>query len=213
MVGFTCNHCQKHNELPVRSSNLIIDDVPEELTKDGGVMLPFTNFPQGLYIRAPKVGDIYITNALMKKHEISEDDLDMKSLILDLNLFRNKVNGMDIEDLYQAYLDNKFTPSDLINISSFRQACEWGVRDEYKFTCEHCKEEVIVEEPLDITRFFLSSESKRSFRDRILPSVPAEAVDNGNRESTVEGDMVVLQEARKNHRNYRTDERTAERSV
>lgn len=179
MVGFTCYECGKHNELPVKSECLMIKDVPPELTKDGGVLLPFDNFPKGLYIRAPKVGDEFITEAMMKKHEIDEDNLDMRSLLMDLNLFRNRINGMDIEELYKAYLEGKFTPNDLMIVASFRKEFSWGVKSTYKFKCAHCGEEVIVEEPLDITTFFQPSESKRLIRDRILPLVSSETTAGG----------------------------------
>lgn len=198
MVSFTCNHCNKSNELPVKSENLVIDDVPNELTKDGGVLMAFENYPKGLYIRAPKVGDDFITNALMKKLEISEEDLDSRSLILDLNLFRNKVNGLDIEDLYKTYKEGKFTTNDLMCITAFKQTMGWGVRDEYKFKCEHCKEEVTVIEPLDLTTFFLSGESRRLIRSRILPILPLETTDNGAGEAPAAVDQLVLQETRKN---------------
>lgn len=178
-VGFVCYHCNQHNDQTVRSENLVINDVPEELTKDGGLLLPFENYPKGLYIRAPKIGDEFITDALMKKYEIPEEDIDMRSIILDLNLFRNKVNGMDIEELYKCFKEGRFTPNDLMLISTFRKEFSWGVEDSYKFKCSNCLEEVIVEEPLDITRFFQSSESKRSIRDRILPIVPPEATAGG----------------------------------
>ncbi len=170
-VGFTCYHCNQHNVQCVNSNNLMIDDVPEELTEEGGILLPFDNYPNGLYIRAPKIGDEFITEAMLKKHNVATDNLDMRSILLDLNLFRNKVNGIDIEELFKAYNEGKFTPSDLMVISAFRKEFTWGVKDTYKFVCEHCKEEVIVEEPLDITSFFQPSESKRFIRDRILPSV------------------------------------------
>ena len=173
-VGFVCPFCNQHNEMPVKSENLIIKDVPEELNNDGGLMMAFENFPKGLFIRAPKIGDEFITEAMMKKHDIAETDVDTRAILMDLNLFRNKVNGIDIEELFKAYKEGKFTPDDLMVLAAFRQEFSWGVQDSYKFHCEHCKEEVIVEEPLDITKFFLPSESKRLIRDRILPSVPAE---------------------------------------
>ena len=174
-VGFTCYNCNQHNEQPVLSKNLMIEDVPSELTEDGGILLPFDNYPKGLYIRAPKIGDEFITEAMLKKHNVPTDDIDTRSILLDLNLFRNKVNGIEIEELFKAYKEGKFTPSDLMIISAFRKEFTWGVKDTYEFVCTHCKEEVIVEEPLDITSFFQPSESKRFIRDRILPVVPSEA--------------------------------------
>lgn len=174
IVGFTCDKCNTHQELPVKSENLMIKDVPEDLTKGGGLRISLENYPNGLFIRAPKVGDDFIADKLMQKYELPEDDLDIKSILLDLNLFRNKENGMDIEQLYQDFKLSKFTPDDLMTITAFKMYYNWGVEDTYKFTCEHCKEEVIVQEPLDITTFFQPSESIRYIRNRILPSVPSE---------------------------------------
>ena len=185
-VGFVCPFCSEHNSLPIQSNNLIIDDVPSELNEEGGLMMSFTNFPKGLLIRAPKIGDEFITEAMMKKHNIADENIDMRSILLDLNLFRNKTNGMDIEELFKAYNEGKFTPDDLMVIAAFRKEFSWGVRDSYKLHCEHCLEEVIVEEPLDITTFFQPGESKRLIRDRILPSVPVEAAVN-----TVGGDATA----------------------
>lgn len=172
MVGFSCNHCHGSNEQAVTGGNLMIDDVPEELSDNGTVLIALENYPNGIYIRPPKIGDEMITNKMMKKYKFEEDNIDMHSLFLDLNLFRNRENGKDIEELYEEYKRGKFTPDDLMTITAFKTEFTWGVRDTYKFNCSHCGEEVIVEEPLDLTNFFLPTESRRLVRNRILSSIP-----------------------------------------
>lgn len=178
-VEFQCPFCSQRQTASIRSDkNLTIIDAPAELNEHAGVYMRFDNYPNGLFIRAQKVGDEFITSSLMRKYNIDEDDVDVQSTLLDLNLLRNQENGMDIEQLFQEFKNNKFTPNDLMAIMNFRSQFDWGVNDTYKFECEKCKEEVTVHETLDITQFFLQpSKSESAIRERILSNVKSQTTD------------------------------------
>lgn len=192
-ISWDCPHCQLVNETAITSDNLRYTEVPSELV-NGGLNMMFDNFPEGLFVRAQKISDEKFASDLKKENRISEDNIEVTNIIMNLNLLRNPQNKLSMEDLWKLYKDNKFTNDDMMALDMFREEYDWGVKDSYALKCSHCNEVVNVESPFNITEFFQVDGSKRSLRKRILPNVPTQSTDNIDREDGVEGVLMDVRE-------------------
>lgn len=205
ILQWKCPFCETMNETEVKSSSLVYKDVSDELI-NGGLWMKFDNFDDAFFVRAQKISDEKFASDLLKQERISEDNVEMTNIIMNLNLLRSKENGLTLQDLYGMYKNDKFTNDDMAALDIFRDDYSWGVEDKYKFTCEHCQEEVTVDAPFNITNFFQFDGSKRNLRKRILSNVPTATTISDDRADGVQRVLMDVQETRESSGGTETDE-------
>lgn len=195
VLQWNCPFCEKQNETEVETTSLIYKDVSPDL-KNGGLWMSMDCFDNPFFVRAQKISDEKFTADLLKKEGLPEDNIEVSNIIMNLNLLRNKENGISLQDLYSMYANNKFTNDDMAALDVFRDTYSWGVEDKYKFNCSHCKEEVIVDAPFNITTFFQFNGSERHLRKRILSNVPSPTTTDSDRTNGIQGVLMDVSETR-----------------
>lgn len=173
IIPWQCPDCDHRNNSVLTNENLTYNEIPEDY-KDGEMKIILDNFPDGLYIRPQKVKDDIICQNFMKKKMIKEDDLARSSIIMDLLLLTNPKNDLNLEQLYNMFVSNKFTTDDFATIQVFRDTYTWGVTDIAKFKCDKCGEEVDVEYSFSLLTFLSKNHDRTNLRKRILAGVPTE---------------------------------------
>ena len=211
-VEWDCPKCQHTNESAITADTLQYIEVPSELT-DGGLRMRFDNFEEGLFVRQQKISDEKFAADIKKQNGISEDNIEVTNIIMNLNLLRNPQNKLDIEELWKMYKENKFTNDDMAALDAFREEYDWGVKDSYSLRCKNCNEVVTVESPFNITSFFQFDRSKRDLRKRILPNVSAEPTEELNREDGTEGVLMDVCQTLENLRRAEAETGAGRRST
>lgn len=99
-------------------------------------------------INLEKLGPVAIRNKIVKddveieefvkRHNIDEDNFDMRLLFLDLLAVSE---GRSLEEMYKLAEEDQITAEDIANIEHWLEKAVWGVKEELKVKCPKCGKE------------------------------------------------------------------------
>lgn len=147
----TCPHCGEKQTVQLDVQSLQIDEVPECYKKDSKIFLE--NFGE-VPFRYKKVKDDIIVSDFMKAHKIKEEDIALTNLVYDLCLLSD---WKPLEELWALAETGEITMQDIIVVEDFLAKCMWGVKEECKFNCRKCGEEVSSAYDMQLEDFFPSN--------------------------------------------------------
>ena len=149
-----CPYCGEKQTVTIDITNLDIDEVPEFYTKDKKVFLE--NFGE-VPFRYKKVKDDIMVLDFIKAHNIDEEDLALTSLVYDLC---SLTEWKSLDELWTLAESGEITMQDIIVIEDYIAKSMWGVKEEYKFNCRKCGEEVADAYTMQLADFFPSNFNK-----------------------------------------------------
>lgn len=121
--------------------NLNIGDIiPTEASDIEGLVtgIHLENLGDSL-IRQKTMGDDLVIDNFLKKHkEITEDDMNMRLLLLDLCLISN---GRSLDEMWELANDGTITVEDISKVEDWFAKTIWGVKEEVMVKCPKCGKE------------------------------------------------------------------------
>lgn len=148
---FLCDKCEHEQKVQIDITQLPIDEVPGTYTKNSTVYLEnFGDVP----FRYKKVIDDITVEDFMKRKGLDKNDIDMRTLIYALLLLSN---WKPIDELWDLAESGEITMQDMIVIDNLATKSVWGVREEIKFICDKCGEEVSSTYEMQLDGFFPSN--------------------------------------------------------
>ena len=102
-------------------------------------------------IRCKIMQDDILIDDFMKRNKISEDDYQMRLLLLDLCMIST---DHSLDELYKSASEGLITAQDIITIEDWFKNTLWGVKQEMKVKCPKCGKESLREYVLGLEDFF-----------------------------------------------------------
>lgn len=147
---FTCPKCGNVEKVKINIGELETTPVSEELLK--GATVELENFGS-VPVRYKKVKDDVLIEDFIKKESLDADDVNIRILLADLCLL---TEWKSLKELWDYANSGEITVQDTIAVESFFERSTWGIKEEVKYTCKACKEEVSNAFSMQLETFFPS---------------------------------------------------------
>lgn len=132
---FNCEDCDEKITKKLDMGNLAImtpEDIPNLKTSVALQNLGETK------IRQKILKDDLTIDDFMKRHNLKEDDVQVRLLLLDLCLISN---GKTLEEMYSLAEQDVITASDIVAIEKWFAESAWGVKEIMDIKCPKCEKE------------------------------------------------------------------------
>lgn len=151
---FKCPQCGNIEKITINIAELENIPVSDRLLNNPTIELEnFGTVP----IRYKKVKDDIVIDDFISKQKLDDQDVNIRLLLADLSLL---TDWKPLEELWDYANSGELTVQDTIAIEDFFADTTWGIKEEVKYTCKACKEEVSNAFSMQLETFFPSNFSK-----------------------------------------------------